>query len=186
MRYIRSIVVILCTVLCALSLAGWVRSRWVSDEVFYGSKPAAAFGTEATCAHGFAHGGGDIAFLRCESAAPMPIPTGWRYRRLSTGLTRHMMPDRVTGLFGYGVVDSHSALPAVRYVAIVLPYWVVTLLAAFPFLFMAWRHWRARDARRLAAGLCPACGYDLRASENRCPECGAARAAPPAVVAGAA
>ena len=31
---------------------------------------------------------------------------------------------------------------------------------------------KKRMRHRLAAGLCPACGYDLRASTERCPECG--------------
>jgi hypothetical protein len=50
------------------------------------------------------------------------------------------------------------------------PYWfIVLLVGALP----AWRFWRCRRSRRQArAGFCSNCGYDLRASPDRCPECG--------------
>jgi hypothetical protein len=55
---------------------------------------------------------------------------------------------------------------------VVVPYWA--LFAATAALPLAWG-WRWRRRRRLiAVGHCVACGYDLRATPDRCPECGTA------------
>lgn len=62
------------------------------------------------------------------------------------------------------------------------PYWGVTVPAWFavlalsllPALWVRSHGHRRTDVRRKANGCCRTCGYDLRATPNRCPECGMA------------
>jgi hypothetical protein len=56
-----------------------------------------------------------------------------------------------------------------------LPYWSLAALSAVLPLLAA-RNLLRRP--RSAAGVCHACGYDLRATPDRCPECGVVPAAP--------
>jgi hypothetical protein len=64
-------------------------------------------------------------------------------------------------------------------------YRLLSVPAALPFALFAllpgvrvFRWWRRK--RRRGAGHCPTCGYDLRATPGRCPECGAQDAVPDA------
>ena len=71
-----------------------------------------------------------------------------------------------------------GAPPRWTFSALTAPYWaVVTLAALGPTLSLG----RALCRRsRLHRGCCAHCGYDLRATPGRCPECGNPAAASPA------
>lgn len=70
---------------------------------------------------------------------------------------------------GRGVFSSLKPGDLAGWTAI-LPLWALALPPAAFWSLLATR--TLRTARRTVSGHCPACGYDLRASPNSCPECG--------------
>jgi hypothetical protein len=82
--------------------------------------------------------------------------------------------------FSSGQTIYGSSEPPVRvrgvHTEVYAPLWAFPLLFSLPAAGGIVRRIRAR--RRPAPGCCLACGYDLRATPGRCPECGAGAPAP--------
>jgi hypothetical protein len=85
--------------------------------------------------------------------------TGWE--NWGWGFMQHTATENLTDP---DQVDLRYETMAIR-----VPHAVLILIALL--MPMRWA-WRARR-RRTSPGLCPSCGYDLRATPDRCPECGA-------------
>jgi hypothetical protein len=67
-------------------------------------------------------------------------------------------------LLGFGYART------MRTLILYVPNWFVMIVA----LAVAWRVIRRARKPQYPQGFCPNCGYDLRASPDRCPECGTA------------
>ncbi len=73
------------------------------------------------------------------------------------------------GLAAYGKKSDPDPTGGIFF-KLLVSHWLIAMVAGMIFLLAIQPDWRRH--RRRAKGLCPACGYDLRASPNRCPECG--------------
>lgn len=87
--------------------------------------------------------------------------------------------DRALENYGHGWVyfDAHKRLRmwntqgiSLREWDVRVPYW--WLMLVFSISPVGWICWKLNRRRSRRTGLCSNCGYDLRATPGRCPECG--------------
>jgi hypothetical protein len=99
---------------------------------------------------------------------PLFFPFFENVRKVAPDGQMHLV--RVTGIFFYQRFDSTrlSASPSRTDLSIYVPYALVFAACIIqPSAFLL------RRRKRYLPGLCQKCGYDLRASTGKCPECGA-------------
>jgi hypothetical protein len=128
--------------------------------------------------------GGSVAVrrTRVEAERPRPLgdrrgPRGWHVvveQGIGVSAWRQGLGGRQWRWLGFGAVSGGYSQND-RVEVLWVPYWIVLALAVVPGLVW-WSAMRRRRLRRAARrlGLCPTCGYDLRATPGQCPECGTA------------
>ena len=173
---------LLCVAVCVL----WVRSHAVIDELSYFTYVRAR-GNDGVFAVSFAGtvmvywdhydfppadrsafieraSGGRIASMFQWNVSRYGDPEEYRQNRNNFGL----------GWFDFDV-DRQGAMWKTNGISctrrtVRMPQGVVAIAFLVGPAAVIWRQFRLRRRRR--GGLCPSCGYDLRATPARCPECG--------------
>jgi hypothetical protein len=155
--------------LAAALVVLWVRSWFTVDELMYPA-PGNAHHQVASYRGGLQY----LVMLDADDVREGPV-----YGRfdLSTiedlwGLDAHT-PTARWEQAGFGFAVGRMTGPGEvqhRYRMVRVPYAALLVMALLLPATGTWRWWRGW--RRVRRGLCQSCGYDMRASRGRCPECG--------------
>jgi len=168
-RAMRRSLTVLSLLLCVAAVVMWTRSYWREDS-FFNVAPGGLTWRDFISTRGeFIVEKADaptpaqsqtVGGWKLESTVAQPEPLGyafWRWRFLGFKFTAVSEPS------GDGREQQTLKAVAIPYCAIVATSGALGLLTLVRL---------ARARRRERIGLCPTCGYDLRATPDRCPECG--------------
>ena len=156
----------------------WGRSTQALDHALYATaRYSDDDAIETTSLYGLLSRQGSIGVWYSHDSGPMPE---YRIRALpardfswQTGRAdNRALPGADRFGFRIGRVDDLVATTLGNEVdyALLVPHWFLILLASILPLRALWM--MRRQLHRARRGLCAACGYDLRGSTDRCPECG--------------
>lgn len=159
-RYLFTLLASLSLLLCLATLASWLFAQKRKDFKFYTSaKRYELVQFESSLRLQITAG-----TLRPDGSFKAPPGQRWD--------SRFTMVKWFPGGFGYSKSPADDPR-ASDYFALLIPQWsLLFLFSLLPLLWtlLTWR--RLRLQKRLPANHCQHCGYDLRASKDRCPECG--------------
>jgi hypothetical protein len=181
LRRVKLATIIVLSLLAAATVALWMRSHWTYDAFawsrwWYTGRQYDGVMYQCEWARGV--GGFSVYRLTAFPAAPGSRRSdGWS-RSSGSADDFDVKTDTRWRRLGFGMLDSGPSSvgnvggATVSYRTWWVPLWFLTLLLASPLVisFVTSRPLRAR--RRRARGECVTCGYDLRSSPERCPECG--------------
>jgi hypothetical protein len=170
LRRLLNLVTGLSVLLCVAVLASWAVSRMPHSLLLYRSV------TERRLV--FVGGWVQAWNTRRLDVTHLSPDSGRTWWPVDLGRTRWPPVKRLVAFRGneVPVLGGRYVRTGIEADLVAVPHWLVAallLVAAAPgtFDFVSSR----RGRRRAAAGLCPACAYDLRATPGRCPECGSVR-----------
>ena len=163
-RRLLNLLTLLSLALCVAAVAVWVRSYRVEDECAFGPR------------------GKWFVISRLGSFSvggrPWYGDLGWHARPLDhvhfgDRIVRWQVPGLSSVSAPYHYQDHHypgpRRPPALAHMLVVHALPVLLVTGALPGARLVKR---VRSRRGRLPGLCPSCGYDLRATPGRCPECG--------------
>lgn len=165
----------LSVLVCAASIGMWVRSYWAGESVIWKCwEPATLQERE----RGIRSGRGGLMFWRhwyswkqLSETAPIRLRPGfetvkWERDPAPSHWVIFVNRPSLWNRMGFDLATSSSV--DYQFTRICVPYWCLALIGAMlPGIRIG--RWLRRRPR---AGLCARCGYDLRATPDRCPECG--------------
>lgn len=177
MRHVFAVLAALSAILCLVTVAIWVRSYWVRDIVTFSQPGGNSHLAQSilgrvhvvTGLDGGSEGGRSYA---ADRLSPQAIWSGG-VSGYPVEVHRHLgFVWQTYSRFQFDLMTGgQAALFTTHHRLIVIPYaYPAALFALLPIVWLSGKRRRAR--RRI--GLCSKCGYDLRASPERCPECGTA------------
>ena len=171
-RWFFRILAALSLLLLLASVALWIRSAFRADRL----------DVENTTSHYLLTSGKGTLYF---------VAVHWRFTGTGTSAQFSLPPDAARAVLGWSAdfgfdwfVSNHGRFPGISYRHFAYPNSVMSGAAYEGTLSYAWPTalssilplwWGIRRMRRprFPAGHCQKCGYDLRATPARCPECGA-------------
>lgn len=175
-RRLPTLCSVISLLLCIALSALWVRSYFHVDRA-YRLRPVVTRDGEGWSALGGWSDGGKLTLARQVTGVWLICTQSEQAKNGAWGWHWHTYPYEhrpndggLLGKLGFQYESLGPGMQFERHWYVGAPHWfLILLLAALPVARVTSKLHRRR---RIRHGLCPSCGYDLRGTPDRCPECG--------------